>query len=242
MLPVTTPAVADLVAAFRDRFTAAGDPQAASAEQRYLKSDLHFFGVRVPVIRQTAKAFHREHRTFDRDSLVALAAALWETDWHELRSVGIALLELYGPVLQGDDMAFVESLLDRANTWAHVDWLAVHVAGSLVRRFPVAKADVSRWAVSPNFWLRRSALLALLSDMRSGAGDFALFETLAVPMLTEKEFFIRKAIGWILRDVSGRRPELTYAFLRTHRQSVSGLTLREGAKHLPAEMRADLAL
>jgi 3-methyladenine DNA glycosylase AlkD len=61
-------------------------------------------------------------------------------------------------------------------------------------------------------------------------------------MLREREFFIRKAIGWILREVSKSRPELTFAFLRDHRDAVSALSLQEGAKYLPARMRRTLGL
>jgi 3-methyladenine DNA glycosylase AlkD len=59
-------------------------------------------------------------------------------------------------------------------------------------------------------------------------------------MVSEREFFIRKAIGWVLREVSKRRPALTYGFLSAHLDRVSGLTLREGAKYLPAEQREEL--
>ena len=61
-------------------------------------------------------------------------------------------------------------------------------------------------------------------------------------MVEEKEFFIRKAIGWILREVSKNRPELAFGFLREHRDLVSGLTMAEGAKYLPAAMRTKLGL
>jgi 3-methyladenine DNA glycosylase AlkD len=61
-------------------------------------------------------------------------------------------------------------------------------------------------------------------------------------MLDEREFFIRKAIGWVLREVSKKRPELAYAFLRTHRDRVSRLSLLEGAKYLPAPKRKALGL
>lgn len=69
-----------------------------------------------------------------------------------------------------------------------------------------------------------------------------LFVRIAAPMLEDKEFFIRKAIGWVLRDISKRRPDEVHAFLLQHRERASGLTLREGAKHLPASMRQSLGL
>src|SRR4029077_18002691 len=63
---------------------------------------------------------------------------------------------------------------------------------------------------------------------------------LASPLVPSKEFFLRKAIGWILREVSKVRPDLAYGFLRAHRGVLSGVTLREGVRFLPTEARANL--
>ena len=96
-----------------------------------------------------------------------------------------------------------------------MDWLATKVVGppggGPARGPP--KSQLQRWAKDEHLWVRRTALLAQLDALRAGGGDFALFAALAAPLLAEKEFFIRKAIGWILRDVSRRRPELTFDFL-----------------------------
>ena len=108
-------------------------------------------------------------------------------------------------------------------------------------RPPFAGARCDRWARDSDFWVRRAALLAQLDQLRAGGGDFPLFAALAAPMLPEKEFFIRKAIGWVLREVGHRRPQLAFEFLRAHRAQLSGLTLREGSRRLPPAMRAALA-
>ena len=79
-----------------------------------------------------------------------------------------------------------------------------------------------------------------MSPVVRGDVPFSAFAALAVPMLGEKEFFIRKAIGWVLRAVSKEDPATVAAFLRAHRADVSGLTLREGAKYLPARDRKAL--
>ena len=121
---------------------------------------------------------------------------------------------------------------------AYVDWLCSRVIAPIVEREPAQKRVLVRWARDPDFWIRRSALLSLLPALRRGDGDFALFERLAAPMLGETEFFIRKAIGWVLRDVSHRRPGLTAAFARRHAARMSTVTWREAAKYIPAADRA----
>ena len=98
-------------------------------------------------------------------------------------------------------------------------------------------AALDRWSVDEDFWLRRTSLLALLPGLRRGEGDFERFGRYADGMLEEKEFFIRKAIGWVLRDTGRKRPELVADWLAPRVGRMAGLTLREAVKHLPPERR-----
>jgi 3-methyladenine DNA glycosylase AlkD len=119
--------------------------------------------------------------------------------------------------------------------------LATKIAAPVVEREPArTRATLRRWSRDEDFWLRRASILALLPALRSGEGDFELFPELATPLLAEREIFIRKAIGWVLRDVARKRPERTRAFLAEHLADLSGLTLREACRHLPARLRDDL--
>ena len=169
---------------------------------------------------------------------LALVRALWETPNFELRAAGISLLERHQEELRARDMPLLEQVLRASRTWAYVDWLCAKVVAPMVEREPALTRVLQRWARDPDFWIRRSALLSLLPAMRRGEGNFPLFDRLAVPMLGETEFFIRKAIGWILRDVSKRRPELTVAFVRRHAAHLSAVTWREASKYIPAADRA----
>jgi 3-methyladenine DNA glycosylase AlkD len=222
---------------FHSQFQAEGTAERAEAEKAYLKSSLDFYGVSVPVIRQTAKAFQRSHLQLSRANLIGLVKELWQQPYHELRSLGIALLENYVNRLEADDIEVIEDLLRRSQTWAHVDWLATKVANRLVKHYPENKQRLKDWATDDNFWLRRSALLALLNVAKSDPAEFQRFADFAAPMLTETEFFIRKAIGWVLREASKQHPDWVYQFLDEQIDRVSGLTLREGSKYLPSEER-----
>jgi 3-methyladenine DNA glycosylase AlkD len=83
-------------------------------------------------------------------------------------------------------------------------------------------------------------MLAQLPALRAGGGDFELFASFAAGMLDEREFFIRKAIGWVLRDVSKKRPQAVFDFLCRHIKEVSALSLREGSKYLGTAERDEL--
>jgi len=220
-----------------------GTRSRAENEQRYLKSDLRFLGATQPILRREAKAFVRAHRELDRATARALAERLWASRVHELRSFAIGVLELRGDLLQRADAAWLIGLVDGANTWAHVDWLAIKVIGALVARESALGRQLDRWARHPNFWVRRTALLALHDPLLAGAGDFEHFARLAAPMLGDREFFIRKAIGWLLRSTAKRTPERTYRFVEQHARQMAGLTFREATRALsPAQRRRLQAL
>jgi 3-methyladenine DNA glycosylase AlkD len=169
-----------------------------------------------------------------------LVRGLWQVPNFELRAVAVALLERRPDLLSADDLELAEELLRRSKTWALVDWLCQKAAAPVLALRPDARQVLQRWSRDDDFWIRRSSMLVLLPGLRTGAGDWELFASFASAMIDETEFFIRKAIGWVLREVAKKRPELSYRFLSEHIDRVAGLTLREGAKYLPEEQRDEL--
>lgn len=219
---------------------ARGSPDRAAHERRYLKSDLEFLGATVPMLRQHAKAFVRAHPELTRRDLRRLARQAWQARVHELRSVVIGILEQRIDLLEPGDARFLIGLVRASDTWAHVDWLATKVIGALLVRQPELAGELDRWATHDCFWVRRAALLALHDALLAGEGDFDHFARLAVPMLGEREFFIRKAIGWVLRSAAKRRPERTIGFVSRHASELSALSFREAVRVLPAAQQARL--
>jgi 3-methyladenine DNA glycosylase AlkD len=217
-------------------------PHRAEGEKAYLKSDLVFYGVIVPDYRRIAAEYASARPTLDRGDLKAVAVAAFKTDVFDLRSVALALLDRRRALLEARDLPWLLDLVEASKTWAHVDWLAVTVIGDVVGRYPASLRWLPIWAKQKNFWVRRTAILAQLPQLKRGAGDWPLFTRIAAGMLHEKEFFIRKSIGWVLREVSKKHPKPVYDFIRSHRDEMSGLTLREGAKYLSDAQRKTLGL
>lgn len=176
----------------------------------------------------------------DRETAVGWALALWREAVHERRVAAIEILQLAAESLTAADLGVLERLIRESHTWAYVDALAGSVAGGVALRDPAAWARIDAWAADSDFWLRRSALLALLQGIRAGTPDLPRFARYADPMLGEKEFFIRKAIGWVLREISRRDPGWTSAWTQAHISEISGVTFREAVRHLPAADRSRL--
>jgi 3-methyladenine DNA glycosylase AlkD len=220
--------------AIGDALRAAGTPDRAAQEKRYLKSELEFYGVTVPAMRRVVKAAVRAHPGLDAGGMVAWAVALWQAPVHERRIAAVEVLELAAPRLGADDLPTVERLLRESGTWALVDGLAGSVAGEIAIRDPRSWPVIDGWAVDADFWVRRSALLALLRGVRTGRPDLPRFTRYAEPMLAEREFFIRKAIGWVLREISRRDPDWVARWTQAHLADMSGVTFREAVRRLPA--------
>jgi 3-methyladenine DNA glycosylase AlkD len=219
-----------------------GEAERAFSDKAYLKIDLEFAGVTVPRTRAAVKDWTREQSGggagLDRDRLTAVAAALWESSLYESRLAAEILLENNARLLEPADIGLIEHLLRNSGTWALVDGLAPNVAGDLAERYPADIGPVlDRWSQDQDCWLRRSALLAPLRPLRRGGGDFDRFAGYADAMLEEKEFFIRKAIGWVLRETAKKRPELVADWLAPRVHRASGVTVREAVKPLPAATR-----
>jgi 3-methyladenine DNA glycosylase AlkD len=208
-----------------------GTAERATQEKRYLKSDYQHFGVVVPVMRRLVKPFGT--RIENHAQLKATIDALWARGVYELRFAATVLLAQRVELLAARDLPWLQKLVREARTWALVDNLAPFVVGK------IAEGDaLDRWATHDDFWVRRAALLALLLPLRAGGGDWARFTRYADSMLEEREFFIRKAIGWILRETSRKTPDRVYAWLLPRAHRAAGLTVREATKYLTATQRA----
>ena len=236
------PSAAEALAELEPKLKRAGTRARALGEKAYLKSDLEFFGTTMPDMRAIAVEYAKAHPELTREDLRDLSVAAFKTDVFELRCIALALTDRRRALLEDRDLPWLLDLVDASKTWAHVDWIATTLIGDVVDRYPATLRWLPIWAKQQNFWIRRTALLAQLGTLRRGEGDWPLFTRLAAGMLHEKEFFIRKAIGWVLREVSKKRPKLVFEFIRAHRDEMSGLTLREGAKYLSDAQRKTLGL
>lgn len=217
---------------------AVATPERAESEKRYLKSELEHLGATVPQIQKVCKQFLRDNPDLSREELLALCEALWETRIHECRSSVTELLSERVALLEARDLPFVEKLVRESRTWALLDSLAVDVVGDLVTRFPGLEEDLDRFATDDDSWIRRTALLAHLRGLREGEGNWNRFTRYADAMLEEKEFFVRKAIGWVLRETSKKRPDMVYEWFLPRAVRASGVTAREVLRHLSEDQRA----
>jgi 3-methyladenine DNA glycosylase AlkD len=188
-------------------------------------------GPRREALKQALKSLPKFTGT--ADELLALAQALWGLPEREFRYAAIDLLAKHHKRLDVSALPRILLLVQTDPWWDTVDGLA-GVVSDVVLRAKVSQPDVQHHMdaclVHTHLWVRRVAMLHQLG-WREQADQDRLFRY-ALTLASEKDFFIRKAIGWALRDHARTRPDAVRSFLARHADQLSGLTRREAGKHL----------
>lgn len=219
--------ISDLSQSIRSALREAADPGLAPAQQAYMKSTLPFLGVRVPRVRTVTRGIARG--TTDPTVLRDTALALWRQASHrEERYAACALMALQ-PVRARLDMLDVhEEMIRTGAWWDHVDEVA-HRLTETLDGHPAEMTPLLRtWSRDHDFWVRRASIISQLG--RREATDRELLTDVIEPNLADAEFFIRKAIGWALREFGKTDPAWVRAFVETH--DLSSLSRREALKLL----------
>lgn len=198
-----------------------------------MRSAMPFLGVRVPDVRSLVRELARQHPPTDLAALERDARRLWdEAQYREERYAGSALCGLRAARGRWELVPLYRHMIVTGAWWDHVDE-TVHRLAELHDAHPERTATLVRgWAIEPDRWLRRAAILSQLG--RRDRVDQVLLAAVIEPNLADREFFVRKAIGWALRDYARVRPEWVSAFVRTHDATISPLSRREALKHLGA--------
>lgn len=221
------------VEAIADRLASAGDRSRAVGQRAYLKSERPFHGCDVPTVRRIAGAAVREFDLTTRDVLDPVVEALWDGVPFEHRAVAVELLADRHRLLDVRDLGWLRRWIADGETWALVDKLSTDVVGAIVSRSPAeCEPTLDRWSTDDAFWVRRAALLALLPALRDGDERWPQFCRYAESLLGDREFFIRKAIGWVVREVARRRPDTARPWVAANLAAMSGVTRREATKYL----------
>ena len=225
-----------LVEDLRDRLRAAADPVKAPVMQAYMKSALPYRGVPSPVARVLFREALAEHPVPDRATWLATVRELWDgAAYREERYAALAVVRdrRYAGYRDTEALPLYRHLLSTGAWWDVVDDVATHLVGPLMLDHPEVVGPVLReWAVDDDRWLRRTAVICQVGA--KDRADLDLLGFAAEANLDDRDFFLRKAIGWALRQQARTDPDWVRAFVAAHDDRISGLSRREALKHLEA--------
>lgn len=222
----------------RDGLASAGDPARAVQQQAYMKSAMPYYGLTAAELKALLRPILVEHRFEERAEWETTARLLWDVATHrEERYAAIALLRHrhYHPWVDADLVPLLEHLVRTGAWWDYVDEIASHLVGQvLLEDRPTLTPLMIDWAQDDHLWVRRTAMLCQLRHREQTDTD--LLEHALVANLDDtalgKEFFIRKALGWALREHAKTDAAWVLDFVGTHADRLSGLSRREALKHL----------
>ena len=226
----------DLVHAVRSVLAQHADAERASGQQRYMRSALPYRGLTTPELRAALRPLLADegYAMSSRAEWEATIRVLWDEaayreEWYA--AIALARHRSYRRWVDSESMTLWRHLVVTGAWWDVVDDVATH----LVRDVRVGAPEVEglrlrEWADSDDLWLRRSAIICQVG-LKTGV-DQGLLVDVIEPNLADRDFFIRKAIGWALRDHARIAPEWVRRFVDDHDAKLSGLSRREALKHL----------
>ncbi|GAA1656178.1 DNA alkylation repair protein [Catellatospora bangladeshensis] len=218
-----------LTGALAARLTAAADPARAPAMRAYLREQFPFLGVPAPQVQATVRAVLAGSPRPDAATLREAALDCWARDEREFQYAACVLLRRHARTLDAGFLDTARHLIVTKSWWDTVDTLAAHVVGALVARHPHLVRVMDAWAAGDELWLARTALLHQLT-YKAGTDAERLLRYCA-ELAPHPDFFIRKAIGWALREHAKTDPAAVREFVAAQ-PGLSGLSRREALKHL----------
>ena len=220
---------------------AVADPTKAPQQQAYMKSEMPYLGVIAPTQRKVARVIFKAHPLPDSARWRDAVLDIWrKARYREERycAMELAGYKPYRQWLTPQAMPMLEELIVTGAWWDYVDAIAINLVGPILADHPDELTQLlTRWATDDDLWRRRTAILAQLK-FKARTDEALLFRAIESSM-DAKAFFLRKAIGWALREYSKTHPDVVIAYVHEHRQRLSPLSKREGLKVLLKQGRVD---
>ncbi|EMD24438.1 DNA alkylation repair protein [Amycolatopsis azurea] len=225
--------VKSLVSAVRNGLAALADPEKAPSMQAYMKSKMPFRGVASPARAALLQKVYAEHSLPDRVSFSTAVLTLWrEASFREERYAAIALSghRAYDRWQDGDLLGLYEEMIVTGAWWDYVDEVAIRRVGPILRAEPETLTPLMlTWAYDEDRWRRRTSVICQVGA--KGGTDTDLLTRAVEANLDDKDFFLRKGIGWALREYAKTEPDWVRAFVAAH-PALSTLSRKEALKHL----------
>jgi 3-methyladenine DNA glycosylase AlkD len=212
-----------------EKFQSNANIEIAFFMKKYMKGQFEYFGIKSPERTELKKEFLQRYGLPEPEILPEIVKECWELPQREYQYVIMEILERLGKKAEKDRIGLYEFMILNKSWWDTVDFIAANLVGPYFRRFPeLIKPITGRWMNSGNIWLQRSSLLFQLKYKK--LTDTALMTEYILQLQGSREFFINKAIGWILREYSKTDAGWVREFVGFH--PLAPLSRREALKWL----------
>jgi 3-methyladenine DNA glycosylase AlkD len=186
-----------------------GNKEFSEDIKRYIKSPYEFYGIKVPELRTLAKRLHEEHSL---DKFYKTFNKLWKSGYHEEMSLALHTLQLYEKEFNLKTWNFIKPKLKDIKSWDQADAIATEIIGPILIKEPKLKKEIIKMSKNKNFWIRRIAIVSTLLIIKQN--NISLTMNLAKNYLTDKEPYIQKATGWMIREAGKQKPKEIETFIK----------------------------
>lgn len=217
------------VTSLEQQFQKNANPKIAIAQKQYMKNKFEFYGIKSPLRRELQKPFLIQKYLPPKTELEAIVHKLWLKSQRELHYFTQELVRKYITQFKKEDIVLFEFMIVNKSWWDTIDFISVNLVGVYFQKFPEQiEFYVDKWLKSGNIWLQRTAILFQLKYKQQL--DTELLAIIINKLLSSNEFFINKAIGWILREYGKTNPIWVKEFVQI--TTLSNLSKREATKLL----------
>jgi len=215
----------------QEALAAKANPAKAEGMQAYMKTKMPSYGVQKPGRTEVLGHLRREFAPVDRDGYQDLVTALWELPHREEKYLAQGVAVMFSQFIVPDSLPLYHRFIVEGAWWDFVDETATHLIRELVLDHPrEIWPTVDDWNDQDDMWLRRTSIICQIGA-KERTDEERLFR-FCEKRMHEQEFFIRKAIGWALREHAKTDPAAVARFASEHRRDLSGLSFREATKHI----------
>ena len=210
---------------------AAANPDKAAPMPAYMKTDQPFYGVQKPARTEIFNEIIQQFAPEDREEYRTGVLALWRLPHREEQYLALGYARAFPSYVTLSSVPLYRRLIVEGAWWDFVDETAIQLVGRVLRNQRSRMTPkVRAWIDDGDMWLRRTSIISQIGH--KDLTDEALLFDACSARLSETEFFIRKAIGWALRDYAKTSPDSVTEFVIARRDEMSGLSFREATKHL----------
>lgn len=195
----------------------------------YMKNKFPFLGIQSPIRTELNKTILEDYGTLDIVDLESVVQELWDSPEREYQYLAMVLIDKNKKKLTPSHLEFVLELIKTKSWWDSIDALAPNFVGTILFNYPELRDEyISEWTKSDNIWINRTAILFQLKYKKET--DFDLLKDIIDSLKTKNEFFVKKAIGWALREYSKTEPDLVKSYIKSAK--LQPLSEKEGLKYI----------
>ena len=219
----------EFITSIQQEFQLNSNKEIAIAQKQYMKNKFEFYGIKSPLRRELQKLFLVQKYLPAKEELEFIVKELWLIPQRELQYFTQELVQKYSKQFTKEDIELFEFMIINKSWWDSIDFIAVNLLGVYFEKYPKQiEPYIKKWLKSDNIWLQRSAVLFQLKYKQQL--NTGLLTRIINSLLGSKEFFINKAIGWILREYGKVNPLWVKEFVAN--TALSNLSRREAMRLL----------